>query len=820
MAGSRDHIPVFPSEFGGDNGEYFFHYDKVQDQIDDEVVERLKANLDGVLVFAGLFAGVNTAFIALTVVLMKPDPLDDITTLLQQLVQGWKSAILLPSMFFTPSGQIMVINSLFALSLSATLFTSFFAVLGKQWLMYYRVRKGAGFDQQRWKQLGRSLGAERLGFVSVLEIVLPVSIQTTLVIFTIGFVLFLRTLSPFLSNIVLVPLVVATFLSIVTVVASLRDPAHPFKAPAWAIFLRLLLVASATSLFFRRVKMDSLLRSLKRLGRWEWMSGPAHRDGRVDRRDGVEVIATGVYSRYDEEKGNAEIDAKVRSDQTSLVLRDASHGQTRGGKERWRSLVNTTRLLSRGESTSSNAGIWSSFQEFRLGRQIENERALQVESIARVMKLSEDRTALYHAALNLRPITDLKLLELVCGDQRTIRALREYYFEAIREVEKKYSPANQKPKLLRDALAFGTAFFHVAFSAASFDEFTMIIGVKPISFPEGSSEMSSMASRVVGETCRYAQSSVKTFMNLQSHRLGAQPQALTSTTLAAHAFWYSINGIPHSQDDVYGDKFREALAASDVSWAGLGLLASVSNNVCQFHDARKRKPFGMKELNWCREAFLLVRDTYNLSEPTQALADAIHISLTSGKNLETNATLFKFAWRLFTRDDDGDTTRIELGGRALAAAPHLICAIETAVRSSKGGRKHTKYAEAREMCFKAMIEYMGPSGGEMKALKGVLWRHKLTLMTANAYMRHIMGLVGPVNKEENARAKEFMEKVREAQIQNVRTALAMGKEYTDAKRAFEEVFLKFDLQDSAVKAMFDDSASTVSMDEPPNDLSS
>lgn len=37
MAGSRDHIPVFPSEFGGDNGEYFFHYDKVQDQIDDEV---------------------------------------------------------------------------------------------------------------------------------------------------------------------------------------------------------------------------------------------------------------------------------------------------------------------------------------------------------------------------------------------------------------------------------------------------------------------------------------------------------------------------------------------------------------------------------------------------------------------------------------------------------------------------------------------------------------------------------------------------------------------------------------------------------------
>lgn len=77
-------------------------------------------------------------------------------------------------------------------------------------------------------------------------------------------------------------------------------------------------------------------------------------------------------------------------------------------------------------------------------------------------------------------------------------------------------------------------------------------------------------------------------------------------------------------------------------------------------------------------------------------------------------------------------------------------------------------------------------------------------MTATAYMKYIMGLKGPVNKGENARAKEFMQKIAEAQIQNLRTSLAMGKEYADARHAFEEVFKKFGFHDGVASVIFGD----------------
>lgn len=78
------------------------------------------------------------------------------------------------------------------------------------------------------------------------------------------------------------------------------------------------------------------------------------------------------------------------------------------------------------------------------------------------------------------------------------------------------------------------------------------------------------------------------------------------------------------------------------------------------------------------------------------------------------------------------------------------------------------------------------------------------LMTATAHMTYIMDLKGPVNEEENAYAKGMMEQIRDAQIQSLRTALAMGKEYADAKRAFEEAYSKFGLYDSQAQVISDD----------------
>ncbi|KAG8939814.1 hypothetical protein FRC04_005962 [Tulasnella sp. 424] len=792
------HIPDFPPEFGEDKGKFFEHYDKIQDELDEEMVKRLKENLDGILVFAGLFAGVNSAFLANTLNLVQPNPLDDISSLLQQLVQGLQS-FSLPSITFTPSLRALVINGLFGLSLSSALFASFFAVLGKQWLMFYRNRDGGGVDQQRWEQLRRSLGAERWGLVPVLEVVLPMFIQTALVIFTLGFVLYLRTMSEALSNFVLVPLVVTVFLSFLTVGFSLWDYSCPFRTPLSEIVFRVPSLASVIGRVIRQAKLQ-LFRILKKLRKRMKRLQERKRDPRASSNEdgstgdstgeGGEVVKSGVYCLYDEEKGNPAIGVEVRSVQASPVPQDAGHH--RSGRERWRSVMHAVMRKRRRAMMNPESGFW---RLIRLGREVEEEEVLHVVAIMRVIRISEDPKALYHAALNLRSITDPKLLALVCDDELTTRGLRECYSEALEDLDKKHTSAKSPESLLRKTLGFGTAFFHVAISAESFDDFIDILGMKSAFLPLITSEMSPEAAQIAGDICRRAQTFVRGFMNLQLRQIGgAQPGALTTTTLAANALWFAINGIPHSQDIVFGDRFRGALAYSEISWAGLGLLASVSNLICRFHDARKRKPYGLLELEWCRFAFLRVREAYYLSKPTPELADAIRDSFNSRRNLESNAILFKFTWRLFTREDDGDKKLIELAEHALSAGQHLICAIEGSIRFSKDGKK---YATAREMCFKAMMENMGPRGGEMKALKGVAWRQRLMLTTATDYMRYIMGLEGRVNEEQNAYAKGVMEQIRGAQIQSLRTLLAMGKEYADAKREFEETFSKFSLYDVA-----------------------
>ncbi|KIO16710.1 hypothetical protein M407DRAFT_38892, partial [Tulasnella calospora MUT 4182] len=111
---------------------------------DEDMVESLKGQLEGMLIFAGLFAGVNTAFLALTLPLLSADPADDTNALLAQnnailtqLVTGRNDSIpinsSLPSTAFSPTRDIFAINALFSLSLAFAIISSFLAVLGRQW---------------------------------------------------------------------------------------------------------------------------------------------------------------------------------------------------------------------------------------------------------------------------------------------------------------------------------------------------------------------------------------------------------------------------------------------------------------------------------------------------------------------------------------------------------------------------------------------------------------------------------------------------------------------------------------------------------------
>ncbi|KAG8938534.1 hypothetical protein FRC04_008350, partial [Tulasnella sp. 424] len=152
-----------------------------------------------------------------------------------QLVMGRNNTVPtdspLPSTAFSPSHDIFTINALFALSLTFAIISSFLAVLGRQWLVYYRKRGGGGPDRQRWEQLKRFLGAERWRLEAILDDVLPSLLQIGLIIFCASLILYLRHLSPAISLIVGIPLYVGLAFFIGSALCTLWDGFCPFHSP-------------------------------------------------------------------------------------------------------------------------------------------------------------------------------------------------------------------------------------------------------------------------------------------------------------------------------------------------------------------------------------------------------------------------------------------------------------------------------------------------------------------------------------------------------------------------------------------------------------
>ncbi|KIO18414.1 hypothetical protein M407DRAFT_31918 [Tulasnella calospora MUT 4182] len=224
-------MPDIPKDFGDDGVHFYRYYDELAEESDEDLVKNLKAQLDGILIFAGLFAGVNSAFLALTLPQMSANPADDTNALLLQIALAGNGSITsaadLPSASFTPPPRIFLVNVLFSVSLTLALFSSLLAVLGQQWIVYYRKRCGGGPEYQRWEQLRRYLGAKRWRLELVLDDLGPSMLQLGLVIFCIAFALYLGTLSWSLNHIIVWPLYTILVMS----TGCVFDPWCPFKQP-------------------------------------------------------------------------------------------------------------------------------------------------------------------------------------------------------------------------------------------------------------------------------------------------------------------------------------------------------------------------------------------------------------------------------------------------------------------------------------------------------------------------------------------------------------------------------------------------------------
>lgn len=213
---------------------------------------------------------------------MTADPTADTNALLLRnnamlldILQGrnessWGSTTL-PSSAFSPSKDIFVTNTLFALSLAVALISSFLAVLGRQWLVYYRKRGGGSPERQRLDQIDRFIGAEKWHLELILDDLLPSLLQVGLVLFCVSLVVYLRTINSPLCWIIGSSLGAAFAILIVMAICAGWDRFCPFQSPlsrfaSWCMFTlplhlyfipRRVLLASINLLIFIAVQFAS-----------------------------------------------------------------------------------------------------------------------------------------------------------------------------------------------------------------------------------------------------------------------------------------------------------------------------------------------------------------------------------------------------------------------------------------------------------------------------------------------------------------------------------------------------------------------------------
>ncbi|KAF9258666.1 hypothetical protein L218DRAFT_1004715 [Marasmius fiardii PR-910] len=104
------------------------------DEHDEDLVSGYREDINSLLVFAGLFSAVVTAFTVESCKWLQEDPPDTTVALIRELVQQGRGETPSPPKPFVASFSVVLINTVWFLSLVLTLVDALFAILCKQWI--------------------------------------------------------------------------------------------------------------------------------------------------------------------------------------------------------------------------------------------------------------------------------------------------------------------------------------------------------------------------------------------------------------------------------------------------------------------------------------------------------------------------------------------------------------------------------------------------------------------------------------------------------------------------------------------------------------
>ncbi|KAG9013740.1 hypothetical protein FRB90_005774 [Tulasnella sp. 427] len=217
-------------EFGDARG-FWKLYDDLANSKDRDLSKDLNGNLDTLLIFAGLFSAINTAFISFTMSDLSPVSLDKTNALLELLVLKTNDTTVTPSQLslpFTPNPGSVVANCLLYASLCCSLFSAAGAMLGKEWLRHFdRKRQVASLgDQARYRQR-KFRGIQKWHFQETI-LMLPYVLLLSVFLFFTGLVPYLLHVNRAVAGVVVAFLICGSISWGFTILSCILDPLSPY----------------------------------------------------------------------------------------------------------------------------------------------------------------------------------------------------------------------------------------------------------------------------------------------------------------------------------------------------------------------------------------------------------------------------------------------------------------------------------------------------------------------------------------------------------------------------------------------------------------
>ncbi|KAG8933707.1 hypothetical protein FRC03_004710 [Tulasnella sp. 419] len=216
-----------------EHAQFWSTYDSISGSFDNELLEGWNKSLDVLLIFAGLFSAINTAFIIESYKGLSADPAQTTNELLRLLITHRDDREISTDSLYpvSPSPSAVPVNSLFFSSLSLNLTAAFGAVTAKQWLTDYATVGTLSALHDKGPRRQEKFNKLQDWQLRLIIELLPMLLQISVFLFFAGVFCFLQPLNGAVATLQLVLSCVVFGAYLISVVIGILFPSSPFQSP-------------------------------------------------------------------------------------------------------------------------------------------------------------------------------------------------------------------------------------------------------------------------------------------------------------------------------------------------------------------------------------------------------------------------------------------------------------------------------------------------------------------------------------------------------------------------------------------------------------